>query len=30
MHSRTSYRQTYSPAPVVHVPRWLRALWAWF
>jgi hypothetical protein len=24
------YRQTYRPAPPVHVPSWLRKLWAWF
>lgn len=30
MYSRTCYRQTYSPAPAVRVPRWLRAMWAWF
>ncbi|TDP74449.1 hypothetical protein DES47_101508 [Roseateles toxinivorans] len=24
-----SYRQTYRPAPAVHLPAWLRSLWRW-
>lgn len=26
----SAYRQTYSPAPALRLPKWLLSLWYWF